>query len=181
MTLRPLAQFAVLSGVLVLTASVAGADEYPYGMPGVNVGVPRVATPVTPYTYPVRSVQYAPMPAVPYTAPPPSVILAPASPLAQPAVPIGSCSTCETGSCHAGKDGAHCVANWGTRTVVKREYTCKVEEYCNPCDILAMFKHGCNCSKVHHRKQLVLKLKTHDEPQKQCKVEHGEACDTCGH
>src|SRR5262245_23306669 len=77
-----------------------------------------------------------------------------------------------------------CVPTPGVRKFEKREYTDKYEDFCLPCSCWGMLTHHCDCSKVHKRKLLVVKIKKCEEPTTKCVVaiqEHcGSPCSSCG-
>jgi hypothetical protein len=57
-----------------------------------------------------------------------------------------------------------------------RDYGDKYEDFCLPCSVWGMLTHSCDCSKVHCRKQLVVRIRKCEEPTTKCVVAIKEPC-----
>ena len=67
-----------------------------------------------------------------------------------------------------------------TKTVTKRVYAERTEEFCLPCSFLhCLFPSKCGCSHVRTRKLLILKLQKCEVPVKKCVPVQVPACTTC--
>jgi hypothetical protein len=62
-----------------------------------------------------------------------------------------------------------CRPTTDVKTQTKRVYTDVKEEFCLPCSCLGALFHRCgDCSKVYHRKIMVVKIRKCDVPVKKC-------------
>src|SRR5262249_10903564 len=96
-------------------------------------------------------------------------------------VAVAAAGEMADGCCPAHCEKKVCVPVEETKTVTKTCYTCRTKEFCKPCSMLGMLFHKCDCSKVYHRKVLIMK----DHKSEKCvtkgvPVAEGHCGEHCG-
>src|SRR5262249_39634331 len=80
----------------------------------------------------------------------------------------GSCPTDCAPACPTDCGKKVCIPTTEIRKTEKREYTDRCEDFCLPCSCWGMLTHKCDCSRVHTRKQLIIKIKHREQEVTKC-------------
>jgi hypothetical protein len=91
----------------------------------------------------------------------------------------GSSADCCDTSCPTDCGKKVCTPTTEIKKVEKREYTDRWEDFCLPCSICGMLTHHCDCSKVHCRKLLIIKIKHCEKEVTKCVPVIEPACTNC--